>query len=207
MQIKAVIVGALGVIGRYIVEKFIEEPDWTVVGLSRRKATNSQRYRHIAVDLLDPEDTKRKLAELTDVTHVFYAAFQAAPGSAANFASNAGPNREMLVNSVTAIDRAADTIYQVTESTHFASAALWAATDQRCGNEAFNITNGDYFRWRNLWPKIAAVFEMAVAEPQTICLTQHMADKAALWEEMTARYKLMVGTRFARKAQRQTEFS
>ena len=81
---KAVIVGALGVIGRYIVEKFIEEPDWTVVGLSRRKATNSQRYRHIAVDLLDPEDTKRKLAELTDVTHVFYAAFQAAPGSAAN---------------------------------------------------------------------------------------------------------------------------
>ena len=31
---------------------------------------------------------------------------------------------------------------------------------------------------------------MAVADPQTICLTQHMADKAALWEEMTAKYKL-----------------
>jgi hypothetical protein len=83
-----------------------------------------------------------------------------------------------------------DTIYQVTESTHFANAALWAATDLRCGNEAFNITNGDYFRWRNLWPKIAAVFEMAVAEPQRICLTQHMADKGALWEEITAKYKL-----------------
>src|SRR6516162_10568566 len=41
-----------------------------------------------------------------------------------------------------------DRIYQVTESTHFANAALWAATNQRCGNEAFNITNGDYFRWR-----------------------------------------------------------
>ena len=32
-----------------------------------------------------------------------------------------------------------DTLYQVTKSTHFANAALWAATDQRCGNEAFNI--------------------------------------------------------------------
>jgi hypothetical protein len=85
-----------------------------------------------------------------------------------------------------------NSVYQVTESTHFANAALWAATDQRCGNEAFNITNGDYFRWRNLWPKIAAVFEIAVADPQTICLTQHMADKAALWEEMTAKYRLIV---------------
>lgn len=83
-----------------------------------------------------------------------------------------------------------DTLYQVTESSHFANAALWAATKQRCGNQAFNITNGDYFRWRNLWPEIAAVFEMPVADPQTICLAQHMADKGPLWEEMTARYKL-----------------
>ena len=104
MQNKAVVVGALGVVGRYIVERLVEEPDWRVVGLSRRKATDSPRYRHIAVDLLDPEDTKRKLAELADVTHVFYTAFQAAPGSAADFASNTGPNREMLVNSVTAIN-------------------------------------------------------------------------------------------------------
>ena len=113
MQNKAVVVGALGVIGRYIVERLVEEPDWRVVGLSRRKTTDGPQYHHIAVDLLDPEDTKRKLAELTDVTHVFYAAFQAAPGSAANFASNAGPNREMLVNSVTAITRAAPHLKRV----------------------------------------------------------------------------------------------
>ena len=113
MQNKAVVVGALGVIGRYIVERLVEEPNWQVVGLSRRKTTDRPRYRHIAVDLLDAEDTKRKLAELTDVTHVFYAAFQAAPGNASNFASNTGPNREMLVNSITAIDRAAPHLKRV----------------------------------------------------------------------------------------------
>ena len=112
MENNAVVVGALGVIGRYIVERLVEAPDWRVVGLSRRKTTDGPRYRHIAVDLLDPEDTKRKLAELTNVTHVFYAAFQATPGSAANFASNTGPNREMLVNSVTAINRAAPHLKQ-----------------------------------------------------------------------------------------------
>jgi uncharacterized protein YbjT (DUF2867 family) len=78
-QNKAVIVGALGVIGRYIAERLIEESDWQVVGLSRRKASDGQRYRHIAVDLLDAEDTKHKLAGLTDVTHIFYAAFRLRP--------------------------------------------------------------------------------------------------------------------------------
>ena len=56
MQKKAVVVGALGVIGRYIVERLVEEPEWQVVGLSRRKTKDRPRYRHIAVDLLDAED-------------------------------------------------------------------------------------------------------------------------------------------------------
>jgi nucleoside-diphosphate-sugar epimerase len=83
-----------------------------------------------------------------------------------------------------------DTIYQVTESTHFAEAALWAATDRGCANQAFNITNGDYFRWRNIWPKIAAVFDMTAGDPEPMSLSQHMADKAPLWEELTRKHKL-----------------
>jgi hypothetical protein len=58
-----------------------------------------RRYRHISVDLLYAEDTERQLAELTDITHIFYAGFQATPGNASSFASNTGPNRDMLVNS------------------------------------------------------------------------------------------------------------
>jgi nucleoside-diphosphate-sugar epimerase len=81
-------------------------------------------------------------------------------------------------------------IYQVTESSHFAKAALWAATEPRCGLQAFNITNGDYFRWKNLWPSIAEAFGMSVGEPQTISLTQHMAGMAGLWRAMTTKYGL-----------------
>ena len=138
MQNKAVVVGALGVIGRYIVERLVGEPDWQVVGLSRRKATDRPRYRHITVDLLDAEDTKRELAELTDVTHVFYAAFQATPGSASNFASNTGPNREMLVNSVTAITRVAPHLKRV-RACHWHQILRrtpWAAEDADAGNRS-----------------------------------------------------------------------
>src|SRR6266404_362956 len=105
LQKKAVVVGALGVIGRYIVEKLVAEGDWQVVGLSRRPEVNGPRYRHVSVDLLDAGDVTRKLADLTDVTHIFYAAFQPTAGNAAGYASNIGPNRDMLVNAVTSIDR------------------------------------------------------------------------------------------------------
>jgi nucleoside-diphosphate-sugar epimerase len=290
---RAVVVGALGVIGRYIVERLLAEPDWSVVGLSRRPAADAPRYRHISVDLLDEGACSAKLAGLADVTHVFYAAFQPAQGAAADFAANIAPNRGMLVNAVTAIAGASPAlrrvvlvtgtkyygshlgpfrtparesdprhlppdyyfdqidwltgfqrgkpwdwvelrpqtlcgfapgtamsilpaiavyaviskelglplrfpgkpgaygaIYQVTESSHFASAALWAATEPRCGLQAFNVTNGDYFRWRNVWRRIAEVFEMPTAEPQTISLTQHMPAMAGLWRTMIEKYGL-----------------
>jgi nucleoside-diphosphate-sugar epimerase len=290
---QAVVVGALGVIGRYIVERLLRRDGWSVVGLSRRPAGAAGRYRHISVDLLDRDDVAAKLVALTDATHVFYAAFQPAPGAAAGYAANIAPNRDMLVNSVTAIDAASPalrrvvlvtgtkyygahlgpfktparesdprhagpnyyfdqidwlaafqrgkrwdwvelrpqtlcgfapgtpmslapaiavyaaimkeqgqplrfpgkpgayaSIYQVTESSHFANAALWAATEPRCGLEAFNITNGDYFRWQNLWPKLAEAFDMRPGEVQTVSLTAQMSDQAPLWRAMTKKYGL-----------------
>ena len=56
---QAVVVGALGVIGRYIVERLLREDDWSVIGLSRRTAEAAPRYRHISVDLLDGETRRR----------------------------------------------------------------------------------------------------------------------------------------------------
>lgn len=110
---KAVVVGALGVIGRYIVDRLLAEGDWQIVGLSRRPAKAEPRYTHIAVDLLDLEDVASKFGGLRDVTHVFYAAFQPSSGAAAGFAANIAPNRDMLVNSVTAIHRASRSLQRI----------------------------------------------------------------------------------------------
>jgi nucleoside-diphosphate-sugar epimerase len=289
----AVVVGALGVIGRYIVERLAALPGWRVVGLSRRKGEDRGTVRYLSVDLLDAAQTGRTLADLGDATHVFYCAFQASGAQAADYAKGIAVNRDMLVNSVSAIDRVARrlervvlvtgtkyygshlgpfrtpakeddprhlppnyyfdqvdwltafqrgkawdwcelrpqtlcgfapgtamsivpviavyaaiskelglplrfpgkpgawrAIYQVTDSAHMANAALWAATEARCANQAYNITNGDFFRWMNLWPRIAQVFEMPQAEPQAISLVAHMADKAPLWEAMRRRHGL-----------------
>ena len=110
---RAVVVGALGVIGRYIVERLLKEDDWSVVGLSRRARRRRPRYRHVCVDLLDRRATAARLGELTDATHIFYAAFQPSAGAAAGYASNIAPNRDMLVNAVTAIDAASRSLRRV----------------------------------------------------------------------------------------------
>ena len=94
-------------IGRYIVDKLASQADWQVVGLSRRRAADGPRVRHSAVDLLDAADARIKLAALSDTTHVFYAAFQPGSGPAADYAKNISANRDLLVNSVTAIAAAA----------------------------------------------------------------------------------------------------
>jgi len=81
-------------------------------------------------------------------------------------------------------------LYQVTDARILARAVLWSATEPRCAGEAFNITNGDYFRWQNLWPRLAEFFELEFDEPQTLPLAQFMADKGPAWDRMVERHGL-----------------
>jgi nucleoside-diphosphate-sugar epimerase len=81
-------------------------------------------------------------------------------------------------------------LYQVTSAEILAKASAWAGETPSTANEIFNITNGDYFRWQFLWPKIAKAFAMEVAEPVPMPLAVYMADKAAVWARMTETYGL-----------------
>lgn len=83
-----------------------------------------------------------------------------------------------------------DTLLEMTDAGLLARATVWAATNPQFANQAFNITNGDLFRWNEMWPKIARFFEMEVAPPLTMSLSTVMADKAPLWEKMKDKYGL-----------------
>ena len=68
---------------------------------------------------------------------------------------------------------------QATEATLLGKAAQWALDEPSAGGEGFNVINGDYFRWEQLWPIIAEVFEMPVGEPNQQDLTQTMPAQMA----------------------------
>src|SRR5450759_1231157 len=69
----ALIAGGSGLIGRRIADHLIASGNWEVIGLARRPQP-AQNMRWIAVDLTELEDCRRKVAALTAVSHVFYAA-------------------------------------------------------------------------------------------------------------------------------------
>ncbi|ADV81922.1 SDR family oxidoreductase [Terriglobus saanensis] len=81
-------------------------------------------------------------------------------------------------------------LYQVTSADILARASSWAGTTESAREQIFNITNGDYFRWQFMWPRIAKSFHMEVAEPVPMPLSIYMADKGPLWADMTKRYGL-----------------
>jgi nucleoside-diphosphate-sugar epimerase len=81
-------------------------------------------------------------------------------------------------------------LYQCSDAMLLAHAMVWMATDPRCANQAFNVTNGDLIRWENLWPQFARYFDIDIASPRHINLVKTMADKSALWERLVAKHAL-----------------
>lgn len=83
-----------------------------------------------------------------------------------------------------------DRLLEMTDAGLLARATLWAATNERCANQAFNISNGDLFRWSEMWPKIARFFDLEVAPPLPMSLDVVMADKEPLWKSITKKHGL-----------------
>jgi len=83
-----------------------------------------------------------------------------------------------------------DKLLEMTDAGLLARATVWAATNPASANQAYNINNGDLFRWSELWPKIARYFELDTAPPLQMALSVVMADKAPLWNTMAEQHGL-----------------
>jgi nucleoside-diphosphate-sugar epimerase len=83
-------------------------------------------------------------------------------------------------------------INDVTDARLLAKHLAWAATHPAARNEAFNVANGDVFRWSRLWRVLGEYFEVD-AQPgpgQQLGLTAQMADMEPLWDDLVAREQL-----------------
>lgn len=87
-------------------------------------------------------------------------------------------------------DKAYGALVQFTDAALLARASAWAATTPAAGGQAFNVTNGDAFRWERMWEDAAVHLGMTVAGPIPLRLPEHMADKGDLWRKMAAAHGL-----------------
>ncbi|MFA5664835.1 NAD-dependent epimerase/dehydratase family protein [Castellaniella sp.] len=67
---------------------------------------------------------------------------------------------------------------------------IWASTDPRAANQAYNVANGDHFRWEHMWPRIASMFEMPMGEVRPMDLVAFMESHSTLWDDMVRRHGL-----------------
>ncbi len=81
----------------------------------------------------------------------------------------------------------------MTDARLLARHLTWAATTPAARNEAFNVVNGDVFRWSWMWGRIAAWFglEPAPFDGTLRPLQEQMADDAPVWAEIAARRGLI----------------
>ncbi|MEV1025642.1 SDR family oxidoreductase [Streptomyces sp. NPDC050264] len=80
-------------------------------------------------------------------------------------------------------------ITDMTDAGLLARQMIWAATAENLPSQAYNTANGDVFRWRWMWPRIA---ELLGVEPEGYAerprpLEEQMAGKAEAWRRLAER--------------------
>lgn len=85
-----------------------------------------------------------------------------------------------------------EAVTDVTDARILARQLVWASTTPAAFNQAFNIVNGDVFRWRRLWGAIAAYLGVEVAPypGHPTPLEQQMAGQDETWDRIVARHGL-----------------
>ena len=80
----------------------------------------------------------------------------------------------------------------MTDARNLARHLSWAATTDAASNQAFNIVNGEIFRWRWLWPQLANYFclQSVGPGPTPAPLEIKMRLAAPLWEDIATRHGL-----------------
>ena len=71
-----------------------------------------------------------------------------------------------------------------------ARAIAWAGHAPAAIDQVFNITNGDVFLWRSVWPAIAEALGMQAGGDTPISLALEMPKRAKDWERIRTQYQL-----------------
>lgn len=80
--------------------------------------------------------------------------------------------------------------YEATDTELMARAIDWAGTSPAAANRAFNITNGEIFALRDLWPDIARALDIEPGEDRPQHFRETMPPRAAEWDAIRARQGL-----------------
>lgn len=71
-----------------------------------------------------------------------------------------------------------------------ADAMVWATSAPQARNEHFNITNGEVFQWRDLWPALAEALGVHVGPDEGMRISDYLLARERAWDALVAQHSL-----------------
>lgn len=79
-----------------------------------------------------------------------------------------------------------------TDAGLLANAMHWVAITPQAGNQDFNVANGDVFSWSELWPELAAYFQLPQGSPGAPHFARTMHSLEPAWNTLSTRENLTI---------------
>ena len=83
-----------------------------------------------------------------------------------------------------------DTVFEAADAELVGRAIRWSGTIGQGRDQSFNVTNGDVFVWRQVWPAIADALGMKVGEDRPQQLARLLPSRSQDWDDVRRRYRL-----------------
>src|SRR6266851_3662495 len=81
-------------------------------------------------------------------------------------------------------------VWEAADADLVADVMVWAAQSPQAANKAFNITNGDVFEWRKLWPGLAETLGVETGPDMPTSVAAYLEENADVWDQIVAKYDL-----------------
>jgi nucleoside-diphosphate-sugar epimerase len=85
----------------------------------------------------------------------------------------------------------APNLMEAVDADLLARAVAWAGDSPAARDQVFNITNGDVFLWRSVWPTIADALGMKAGGDAPLSLAREMPKRAPDWDRIRAKHRLV----------------
>jgi nucleoside-diphosphate-sugar epimerase len=84
-------------------------------------------------------------------------------------------------------------VWEMADADLVGEVMVWAAQSPQAANEIFNVTNGDVFEWRSVWPAMAKTLGVKVGGDEPTRVAQYIRDNAEVWAKIVEKYDLASG--------------
>ncbi|GAC1589467.1 MAG: SDR family oxidoreductase [Acidimicrobiales bacterium] len=81
-------------------------------------------------------------------------------------------------------------VWEAVDTRLVANALLWGATSSGAAGETYNLTNGEVFEWRSIWPAMAQTLGVEPGPDSPLSLAEFLPKKAAVWDAVVKNYDL-----------------